>query len=130
MFEWSKAFATGISDIDQQHQELFRIGEDLYQRLEASPDKNLSDEVLDCLENLALYAAYHFDTEESLFTKCGYYDCEEHIQEHRSFIEHLEKFDLDQIDDNQDAAIRDLLRLSLSGFSGISAKPISNTFRF
>lgn len=109
MFKWSKAFETGIRDIDQQHQELFRIGEDLYQKLEAAAKTDISDSILDSLENLALYAAYHFDTEESLFAKCGYYECDEHIQEHRSFIEHLEKFDLNQVDEDQEGAVRNLL---------------------
>lgn len=109
MFAWSKAFETGIFDIDQQHQELFRIGRDLFQKVEENPSRDISDSIMDCLENLAMYASFHFDTEESLFVKCGYYDCEAHIQEHRSFIEHLEKFDLDQIDTDQETAVRELL---------------------
>lgn len=109
MFEWSKAFETGISDIDEQHQELFRIGGDLYQQLELHSGKALSEGIMDCLENLAMYAAYHFDTEESLFDQWGYYDCAEHIEEHRSFINHLEQFNLNQLDEDPDAAVRDLL---------------------
>ncbi len=106
---WNKAFETGIEEIDRQHQELFRIGSELYRNLEAEPGRVLGDHILDCLESLAMYAAFHFETEESLFDRYGYTDCEAHIQEHREFIAHLEGFDLEQADRDQNAAVRDLL---------------------
>lgn len=109
MFEWNRAFETGIPEIDHQHKELFRIGENLYQELIRQEGRNISEELLDCLESLALYTSFHFDTEESLFEQYGYYDCTEHVDEHRSFIQHLEEFDLKKIDHDQEAAVRDLL---------------------
>lgn len=109
MFTWNKAFETGIDEIDRQHQELFRIGRALYGQIESTPDEDSSEAILDCLEELAMYASFHFDTEESLFDRYGYLDCAEHIAEHREFIAHLEAFDLDQIDQDQDATVRDLL---------------------
>lgn len=109
MFEWNKAFETGIPEIDHQHHELFRIGEDLYQQLIRDEGGNISESLLDCLENLAIYASFHFDTEESLFEEYGYYDCSEHIEEHHAFVDHLDQFDISKIDHDQDAAVRDLL---------------------
>ena len=109
MFEWNKAFETGIAEIDKQHQELFRIGEELYQQLLDCKGADISESLLDCLESLALYASFHFDTEESLFEQYGFFDCADHIEEHRSFIAHLEQFDIHQLDNDQDAAVRDLL---------------------
>lgn len=110
MFEWNSAFETGIGEIDEQHQELFNIGEQVNQLLVNHSGNDNYDDITECLERLAAYTVYHFNTEEELFEKYDYADREEHIKEHRAFIEHLESLDLTHIDSNQEQAVKDLLK--------------------
>lgn len=107
MFKWNRSYETGIEEIDLQHQELFRIGGTLQGHLNTCTDDNLSDRMLDCLENLAEYAVFHFDTEEALFKQYDYEDAEKHIREHRGFIRYLENIKVDRTD--TETAVTELL---------------------
>jgi len=110
MFDWSEAFETGIPEIDQQHQELFRIGEEINQLLVHHQGQDSYDEISECLEKLSEYTVFHFDTEEELFEKFDYADTEAHIKEHRTFVDYLNTLDVHHIDANQETAIKDLLK--------------------
>lgn len=60
---WTPDLATGIRQIDLQHQELIEIINEFEAALEAGDDGRAMD---DLLPRLAAYVAFHFATEEAM----------------------------------------------------------------
>ena len=77
IFPWNDNFETGIEIIDQQHQKLVDIINELANQLANCSNANILDEVF---VELADYAAYHFKTEEAIW--------HEHLVTDDWFIEH------------------------------------------
>jgi diguanylate cyclase (GGDEF)-like protein/hemerythrin-like metal-binding protein len=86
-FQWDDCFATGLADVDKQHQRLIdlinRFGE-LVMRVEGASALEL--EVV--FAELAQYAQFHFAEEEALMAASGLTPqyVEGHRQKHRKFI--------------------------------------------
>lgn len=93
MFKWNETYALGIAEIDEQHQQLFQIGNDLYYLLNLK-DRQISLEEMNLiLGQLRDYALYHFKTEENYFEAFGYENSETHIAEHGFFMEKLNEIE-------------------------------------
>ncbi|BDV00772.1 hypothetical protein TDMWS_08570 [Thermodesulfomicrobium sp. WS] len=92
--EWEPHFATGIPSVDEQHQKLIAILNDLAATVEAGPTHK---QLLDIVVQLADYAQYHFADEERIMETMDYAETEEHRLEHQTFINQIELFDLDAI---------------------------------
>jgi len=84
---WNASYATGIDEIDEQHQILVSTLNEANLRLR-------EDESLEALEqitrDLLAYALYHFETEEGLMREFGYAEtdpdnAEAHLAQHRAF---------------------------------------------
>jgi len=83
---WNPLFESGDSTIDEQHKSLVRT----INRLEAAHSWGTGLKAMGfVLNELETYTRSHFSTEERLFVKIGFpeADAEEHIAEHRQFIE-------------------------------------------
>lgn len=93
MFKWNETYALGIAEIDLQHQQLFQIGNDLYQLLNLKDRQMSLDEMNLILEQLKDYARYHFKVEEDYFEAFGYENAETHIAEHSFFLEKLNEIE-------------------------------------
>jgi len=63
IFPWSRDFETGIGFMDEQHQTLVRLLNDLARRLVQPSVAQSCDDVL---KELGEYAVYHFEAEEAL----------------------------------------------------------------
>ena len=66
MFKWKEDFSVNIKTIDEQHQELFRIGNSLYNIISIKGGIDRYDEIMKILYEMRDYAIYHFDYEEKL----------------------------------------------------------------
>ena len=87
---WSDAdYSVGIKTIDDQHKELIKYINQIYQSI---LDRNSKEVTPDVLANLEDYARFHFGYEEKIFNQIGYEFAEEHIAEHRAFSEKIEQF--------------------------------------
>lgn len=109
MFEMKDEFLTGIDMIDDEHRELFRIAQsamDLYQN-EFVADKY--DHIVEILEELKAYTVKHFADEEAYMESIHYKRLFSQKIEHNAFIEKLNEYNLDEIDENQNETILDLL---------------------
>lgn len=109
MFEMKDEFLTGIDMIDDEHRELFRIAQsamDLYQN-EFVADKY--DHIVEILEELKAYTVKHFADEEAYMESIHYKRLFSQKIEHDAFIEKLNEYNLDEIDENQNETILDLL---------------------
>ncbi len=78
MIDWRPELSTGIEDIDRQHRWLIQI----IQELNTS---NSDEQIGETIEQLIEYVVYHFTSEELLLT--DYPGREQHIREHRSFLD-------------------------------------------
>lgn len=86
--QWNLSLATGVRQIDLQHQELIDIINDL----EAAHLAGQSERALqELLPKLSTYVLFHFGTEEAMMR--GRSDCDAHAQqhvvEHRIFAERV-----------------------------------------
>ena len=82
MIEWTEELATGSSEIDQQHQEIFRRINSL---LEACHEGKGREEVCRVLGFLDDYVVTHFGDEESYMIKLKYPGYAEHKAMHVEF---------------------------------------------
>ena len=80
---WSNDLATGVSEIDNQHKEIFARFDKLFAACSEGRGK---DEVLALLNFLQDYVKEHFTAEERLQLRHGYPDYAEHKGEHARFI--------------------------------------------
>ncbi|WML33135.1 hemerythrin domain-containing protein [Clostridium sp. OS1-26] len=72
MFRWKKEYETGITIIDEQHKELFKIGNESYDLLKNDLILDKYDKVVVILNKLLDYCEYHFSTEEEYLLNIGY----------------------------------------------------------
>jgi hemerythrin len=121
MFTWNDLYSVGIDLIDDQHKRLLEIGADINDIIEDHDGQDIYDEIAAKIDELEHYTVYHFDTEEKMFEEFGYADTENHIKEHRAFIEYLHSINLDNADVNQARTVNTLLKfISMWIFKHIS----------
>jgi hemerythrin len=84
--DWTEDLATGISEIDAQHKELFKRINGL---LEACNRGQGRSEVGKTLSFLEEYVLVHFTTEENIMTARFYPGYDEHKVQHAHFISNL-----------------------------------------
>jgi len=80
VFEWDERYNTGISSIDQQHQELFKA---MGRLSDAFKRGHGHQQVAQVLEFLARYTKEHFDAEEAYMKRIAFPELQAHLQEHR-----------------------------------------------
>ena len=80
---------TGITDIDDQHQVLVDITNEL---VEAILEGHPHEQVGETISRLAEYTQIHFKNEEALMEKYNYAQLEQHKQGHEKLIKQLHKF--------------------------------------
>ncbi|PID41311.1 MAG: GGDEF domain-containing protein [Proteobacteria bacterium] len=110
-FSWEEQFATGIGEIDEQHQRLVDI---LNRYGSALAENSLDQEYLyQIFRELAVYAREHFNTEEKIMiaARIDQRHVKQHIREHRSFVEDIEVWikELDPEDPYSHRTILDFL---------------------
>ncbi|HIJ59178.1 MAG TPA: bacteriohemerythrin [Nitrospirae bacterium] len=81
--KWSDVFKVNISKIDEQHKELFKLVNGLY---EAWKNNKPKDVVGNLLNGLINYTATHFKTEEDYFQQYGYPETSTHIEAHKALV--------------------------------------------
>lgn len=85
--KWRKEYATGVVEIDRQHQELFLKLDDLLDAIENGKGQKA---MLGIYSFLDTYTRKHFADEEGLQHKINYPHMELHCKEHKIFLENLE----------------------------------------
>ena len=87
LIKWIEAYSVGIEIIDNQHKELIRLINKLY-NLYLNKE---TDNVFEIISALQDYTNYHFKTEEKLFKEKNYPKAAEHIKIHNEFITEVNK---------------------------------------
>ena len=81
---WNDSYQTGVPEMDEQHQELFR-------QLDILGDRTQTDRVPQVLDFLGRYVDKHFKDEERLQTASRYPGLAEHKQKHIAFVDTYKK---------------------------------------
>ena len=85
-FKWNDRYRTGLILIDEQHQKLFELINNLNLAIYAENGKELLDNVL---KELLEYVFHHFKVEEEFLSKNKYPDFRLHRTEHDSLTKNL-----------------------------------------
>lgn len=105
-FQWSRLFETGLNEVDQQHQRLV----ELLNQLGRDADSADAMHIDRALHELADYTVYHFGCEERIMAAervaAGHAD--RHCQTHRRFIQQVGEW-LDQRRRNEAVGLGQLL---------------------
>ncbi|HPB75227.1 MAG TPA: bacteriohemerythrin [Chromatiaceae bacterium] len=110
IFPWNDNFATGIERIDEQHQRLVEILNDLASHV-AFPSADLGLDVI--LASLVDYTLYHFETEEGIWRQHLGGDHLEvaHHGDHQAFVASVLKAKAEAGDRPVEDLVQDLLAL-------------------
>ena len=96
-FNWDPQLEIGINELDQQHQQLFKIGRCIEQHLIVHCAGATDEGLMAILYELRDYITYHFFTEEEYMEEIGYPDLETHKIQHKRFKDDINKIDYEQL---------------------------------
>ncbi|MFY0686215.1 MAG: hemerythrin domain-containing protein [Cyclobacteriaceae bacterium] len=90
MVEWDTKYATGVKEVDDQHQALFNYINDLEECIEESAFEGNRIQII--LNYFQMFCATHFCLEETcmLLRKCAVHD--KNKRAHEQFIAYYKKF--------------------------------------
>jgi hemerythrin-like metal-binding protein len=94
MMIWTEQFSVGVKKLDEQHQKLFRVVNDLIENQGAIADAKV---IADVLQRMTEYAGYHFTTEERIMLEYGYPEYASQVREHTEFKTQTARFCMDAI---------------------------------
>jgi len=83
LIQWNDSLSVNVAELDQQHQELITMINDLNDAILKRKGSDTLDKIL---EGLVDYAEKHFKTEERYFAQFGYPDADSHREDHLTFV--------------------------------------------
>lgn len=92
VIQWNPAFSVNISNIDNQHKKIVELINNLHDQMKEGKGK---ESISTILNDLTVYTAHHFKTEEDLFHQFNYPDSEAHILEHKNLVQQVMQFKSD-----------------------------------
>lgn len=101
MVTWKDEYKIGIDLIDEQHIKLFEIAGRAYDLLKNNFRIDKYDEIVNIMEELKEYTAYHFKTEEEYMESISYKRIFSQKVQHHEFIDKINGIDLKKVDENQ-----------------------------
>jgi len=84
--QWVSAMSVGVAELDQQHQQLLSIINDL---IDHQHETIYSETVSSCFGKLVAYTRRHFALEEDMMRAYGFPGLDAHKAQHVQFIENL-----------------------------------------
>ncbi len=83
LIKWKKEYSLNNEIIDNQHQKLIKLINDLHEAMEYRSDSSILDTIM---KELSDYTFYHFSFEEEYLIKNEYPDIEEHRRLHEGLV--------------------------------------------
>ena len=83
LITWSEKYEVGIEKIDEQHESLFKMLNELESALQKGKASQTINDIIDQMIN---YTVEHFKTEEDWFAKYRFPGSDAHIAEHKKFL--------------------------------------------
>lgn len=110
MIEWNDKYKTGIELVDEQHKELFRLFNKIYDLYNNEFLIDKYDQIITAVEELKDYTKYHFKAEEGYMISVRYNKFFEHKLKHEDFIKKIDSIDYKTIDYDQQSQLLDILK--------------------
>ncbi|MZK52609.1 bacteriohemerythrin [Clostridium beijerinckii] len=107
---FKKEYKIGIDFIDDQHRFLFELADKTYNLLTNEFSLDKYDKIMGLIDELKSYTVLHFNAEEDYMKSINYKRMFSQKVEHDAFIKKLNEVDFRLIDENQDAAITEILK--------------------
>lgn len=85
---WTQDLSVGVNNIDSQHQQLFKMADELF---EAGKNGKSKEVIGDLLNFLDAYTKQHFSDEESYMKSINYPGLAEQQTAHKNFVAELTK---------------------------------------
>lgn len=117
MLKWKDDYLIGIEAIDNQHKKLFEIAERAYDLLKNDMYIDKYDKIVEILDELKDYTAYHFKYEEEYMLSIKYKRYFSQKVAHDDFINKIQNIDLNKIDTDQDAYLLSILDFIINWIS-------------
>jgi hemerythrin-like metal-binding protein len=89
---WKESYRLGVETIDNQHQQLFSMVDDLVKVLDGGERADYKKKCADAISFLYDYTVKHFQHEEGYQASIGYKDIEAHKLQHKRFIVTVDNF--------------------------------------
>ena len=89
LMKWNNSLSVGIDEVDQQHQKLIGLINDLHLNMKRQEGNHTIGNIL---KDLVDYTVYHFGAEEKLMHEHGYEDYENHKSIHKKLINRVADF--------------------------------------
>jgi hemerythrin len=83
--QWHDSYSVGVKPIDEQHMELIRLTNKLFNSCMAGQNKT-NKAFLDTVHEAVDYTRYHFGTEERMMERINYPHYANHKKEHIGFV--------------------------------------------
>jgi hemerythrin len=98
LIQWTNSLSVNVAEIDQQHQRLIQMMNDLDNAMRQGKGKETVGKII---QGMITYTGTHFATEEKYFDRFGYPDAASHKKNHADFVkkakEVKQKFDQGQL---------------------------------
>jgi len=109
LVKWKEEYRIGVDEIDEQHKKIFEIANEAYELLKDEFCYDKYDRIIELLEELKDYAKFHFSFEEDYMLSIKYKGYFSQKVAHDNFIDKVNSFDLNEIDENQDQYVLEIL---------------------
>lgn len=116
-FAFTEIYKTGIAQIDEEHQELFRIIREADDAVHAQLLHDKFDIIVGIIQRLREYTVMHFHDEEVYMQEINYPGLAAQKLAHEAFVEKISLIDFDAVDDNQQEYLEDLVAYLLHWLS-------------
>ncbi len=89
LINWSDSLSVNVAEIDQQHQKLVAMINELNDAMRQGKGKEALKHIV---SGLISYTGTHFKTEEQYFDRFGYPDADSHKKNHADFVQKVMEF--------------------------------------
>lgn len=89
---WDSSYSVGVSQLDQEHQKLLDMFFQLHQALTLGKSKAI---IVQLVSELREYTLTHFKNEESYLEQINHPTLDEQKQQHATFIQKVDEFEVE-----------------------------------
>jgi hemerythrin len=86
--QWNDSLASGSTEIDQQHKELFKRVDSLLAAFDRGIDREETSKIVQYLSD---YVVFHFGNEENYMARYAYSSASAHKAQHEQFVKNFLK---------------------------------------
>ncbi len=124
LIRWKDEYSVGVIEIDNQHKELFKMLNILFEAIGNDDDKKRMGKVLD---DMVDYVDFHFKSEEKYIVKMPNFIT--HRLEHWEFVKQTMNYQK-RYSNNEDIAIREIFDFQLNWLKKHIIETDINDFRY